>query len=158
MRLTRVSWLAALLAVGVLAAPPIAQAKPGPKNGNGTSKSCEKKPAVSKAFVVKGTLNGLTGSQVIITVTGANRHAQASGELADQDVVLLGVQYLVEGTLDPFELKLSGYAEGEDPAVGDKVRIKGKIALTKAKCAEEGATLDERYVEPNVKRVKIIDD
>ncbi len=170
MRMTRVL---TLLAVGALAAVPVAEA--GQKIGDGSgskSKQC-KKPTKKKSFVVKGTLDAsvtdaggapthLDGSVIDITVTGANRHARKSGEIADQDPGRAGVQvrgadYMVDGATDQYNLKLSGYEASEDPEAGDKVRIKGKIPVAKKKCAAPDATLDERYGEPNVKKVKVID-
>jgi hypothetical protein len=158
--------VAALLALGALAAAaPIAQADHKPSHSPGSNDDNQqcKKPAVDKAFVVKGTLDApVTDSVVDITVTGANRHARNSGEIADQDPSQNGVQvdgadYTVDGAADPFELRLSGYEDGEDTQAGDKVRIKGKVPLTRKKCAEEGATLDDRYGEPDVKKIKVID-
>ena len=53
-----------------------------------------------------------------------------------------GADYMVDSA--GAKLKLSGYK------AGDKVRIVGKISLTKKKCAEDGATADERYGKPSL--------
>jgi hypothetical protein len=145
----RIHLLAVLVAAcGVLAAPGIAQAGPG--------KSCVKKPFVNKAFVVKGTLSdfeadtsadpGYQGS-VEITVTRANRHARRSG-------VDAGDSFTADTSTDAFRLAISG---GTTPDSGDKVRIVGKVAVERKKCAPE-KTLAERYGDVNIRRVKIIDD
>ena len=151
----------AVLAVGALAAAPIAGAEHKTDHSAGSKSQTCKKPAVKKAFIVKGTLDAPpAGSTVDITVTGANRHARRSGEIADQNPTKRGVQvsgadYMVDSA--GAKLKLSGYEAGENPEAGDKVRIMGKIPLKKKKCAKDDATTDKRYGEPNLKKVKIID-
>jgi hypothetical protein len=122
-------------------------------------------------FVVRGTLTAYTAddettpaneASVTITVTGANRHARNSGELADTDPATPGTQvkgdtYTVTGASDPFKVKLVDYATGETPAAGDAVRIVGKISRTKSKCAPSGTSLDDRYGDVNVRKVVIHD-
>jgi len=169
--------MALLIAAGaLLAIPAVGQAhhKAGHSKG-GKGKSCAKKPTVNKGFVVKGTLVSYTAddpatsnvneSNVEITVTRANRHARVSGELKDTNLTKPGVQvaggsYTVDSSGTPadlFGVRLSGYETGETPATGDKVRIAGKIAVKRKKCAAKGTSLDDRYGAVNIRRVKIID-
>ena len=172
----RIRFMALLIAAGaLLAIPAVGQAhhKAGHSKG-GKGKSCAKKPTVNKGFVVKGTLVSYTAddpatpsineSSVEVTVTGANRHARVSGELEDTNPTKPGVQvaggsYTVDSSGTPadlFGVRLSGYETGA-PAKGDKVRIVGKIAVQRKKCAAEGASLKDRYGAVNIRRVKIID-
>ena len=149
--------------------------KGGHGHGHGTGKSCAKKPSVNKGFTVRGTLVSYTAddpatlnvneTSVAIIVTGANRHARVSGELIDTDATKPGVQvaggaYTVDSSGTPadlFGVRLSGYETGESPAAGDKVRIVGKIAVTRKKCAAAGTSPADRYGEVDVRKVKIID-
>jgi hypothetical protein len=136
------------------------------KTGKGKAKSCAK--THSRGFQVGGTLVSITADDaattdaseatVTLTVTSANRHARHSGELADMDAAKKGVQakgatYTVPAG-DAFELKL-----GDDgtavPAAGDRVKVKGRIAVAKKRCAAEGTTEADRYATPDVTRVKI---
>jgi hypothetical protein len=157
----KIRLVAVVVAVLALAAvPPTASAKHGGSHG----KSCAAK---SKAFVVKGTLVSFTAddattpandASVTLTVTGANRHARKSGELVDEDAGTVGTQVTYTAASDPFAVKLSGYDGAADtPSAGDKVRVKGKIAYTKKRCAPDGTSVEDRYGEPNVKRVKLVD-
>jgi hypothetical protein len=169
--------LAVLVATcALLVAPPvgIANHKPGhtqgPKSGQPNSKGC-KKPATKVGFVVRGTLTSFTAdipatpaneASVSITVTGANRHARNSGELVDTDPSTPGTQvqggpYIVSGATDPFQVKLVAFEVGETPAAGDAVKIVGKVARTKAKCAPQGTSLADRYGQVNVRKVVIHD-
>ena len=163
-------------ACALLAAPAAVQAhhKPGhthgPKSGQPSSKGC-KKPAKNVGFVVRGTLTSFTAdnpatpaneASVSITVTGANRHARNSGELADTDPGTPGTQvqggpYSVSGATDPFTVKLVAFEAGETPGAGDAVRIVGKVARTKSKCAPTGTSLADRYGQVNVRKVVIHD-
>ena len=177
----RIPALALLVAAALLAVPAVGQAhKTGSQhnhgaNGkaNGKGKSCAKKPTVNKGFVVKGTLvsatadNPLTANDneanVVITVTGANRHARVSGELTDQNPSADGVQvaggsYTVDATNDAFSVQLSDYTGTDTPSAGDAVRIVGKVAVTRKKCATaQQDTAAERYGDVNIRRVKIAD-
>ena len=138
----------------------------GKGKAQGKSKRC-KKPTVNKGFVVAGTLTNYTaGGQesVAVTVTGANKHARVSGELADQNQTQGGTQvvggsYTVDhvNPTDPFTVTLEGYEPGETPGAGDLVRIVGKVAVTKKKCAGAGDTVAERYGAVDVRRVTIVD-
>ena len=169
--------LAMLVAAGaLLVAPTVGQAhhKPGhtkgPNGGQQKSHRCQK-PAINVGFVVRGTLTSFTAddpvtpandASVNITVTGANRHARNSGELADQDLGTPGTQvqgatFTVSGAADPFKVQLNGYVAPDTPSAGDSVRIIGKIARTKAKCAASGTNLADRYGQVNVRKVGIHD-
>lgn len=174
----RIQCLATVVAAGaLLAVPAVGQAhhKAGhTKGGSGQGKSCAKKPTVNKGFVVRGTLASYTAdaaatpaneTSVTITVKGANRHAKLSGELTDTDATKPGVQvaggsYSVDSSGTPadlFGVRLSGYETGEAPAAGDKVRIVGKVAVTRKRCAPAGTSVADRYGDVNVRSVKIID-
>ena len=93
----------ALLAAGgaLLIAPVAVQAhhKSGHNKAQSKSKRCKKPHRVG--FVVRGTLTSFTADDpateanegsVTVTVTGANKHARHSGELADQNATEPGVQ------------------------------------------------------------------
>ena len=169
--------LTVLVAGGaLLGAPAVGQAhhKPGhtkgPNGGQQKSHRCQK-PATNVGFVVRGTLTSFTAddpvtpaseASVTITVTGANRHARNSGELADQDPGTPGTQvqgatFTVNGAADPFKVQLKGYVAPDTPSVGDSVKIIGKIAKTKAKCATPGTSLADRYGDVNIRKVVIHD-
>jgi hypothetical protein len=166
--------LALALAAALFAVPATAlgakggqgKSKGKAKSGQGKGKSCAK--THSRGFQVGGTLVSFTADDaattdaseatVTLTVTSANKHARESGELADMDTAKKGVQakgatYTVAAG-DAFELKL-----GDDgtavPAAGDRVKVKGRIAVTKKRCAAEGTTMADRYATPDVTRVKI---
>lgn len=166
--------LALALAAALFAVPATAlgakggqgKSKGKAKSGQGKAKSCAK--THSRGFQVGGTLVSFTADDVAttdaseatvtLTVTSANKHARESGELADMDAAKKGVQakgatYTVPAG-DAFELKL-----GDDgaavPATGDRVKVKGRIAVTKKGCAAEGTTVADRYATPDVTRVKI---
>ena len=98
---------------------------------------------------------------VTLTVTSANSHARNSGEIADQNTNRKGVQvkgapYTVPAG-DAFTLKLNGYEGTDTPSVGDKVKVSGRIKVTKKKCAPAGASTADRYAAPDVRRVAISD-
>jgi hypothetical protein len=126
----------------------------GKSKGQGKAKSCAKTHTVG--FQVGGTLVSVMADDaattdaseatVTLTVTSANSHARKSGEL-------VGETYTVP-VGDAYELKL-----GDDgtavPAAGDRVKVKGRIAVTKKRCAAEGASVADRYDTPDVTRVKI---
>jgi hypothetical protein len=142
----------------------------GHHNGKNKSHGC-KKPAKNVGFVVRGTLTTFTAdvegtpaneASVSITVTGANRHARNSGELQDTDPAkpgtqVKGGQYTATASTDPFTVKLVDFGAGETPAAGDAVKIIGKIARTKARCAPDGTSLADRYGDVNVRKVVIHD-
>ena len=159
----RIRTMALLVAAAALmVVPAIGEAahKPGHTPGS-KSKRC-KKPTVNKGFVVKGTWVAYTADNpttqanegtVTITVTKANKHARVSGDLTDANPALAGTQYTVP-TSDPFKVTLSEYEAGEAPGANDRVRISGKVAVTKKRCATaEQDTVAERYGDVNVKKV-----
>jgi hypothetical protein len=136
------------------------------KGGQNKAKNCTKTHKVG--FQVGGTLVSVMADDpattdaseatVTLTVTSANKHARESGELEDQDTARKGVQakggtYTVPAG-DAFELML-----GDDgtvvPAAGDRVKVKGRVAVTKKRCAAVGASVADRYDTPDVLRVKI---
>jgi hypothetical protein len=144
--LKMVSRIAVLaLAAALVTAPATAL---GAKGGKGKAKSCEK--TLTRGYQVTGTLDSWTEDSVTLVVTSANRHARNSGELGGQDET-----YTVPAG-DAYELKL-----GDDGAavlsVGDRVKVKGRIALTKKRCAAEGTSLEDRYAAPDVTRVTVSD-
>jgi hypothetical protein len=166
--------LALALAAALFAVPATAlgakggqgKSKGGAKSGQGKAKSCAK--THSRGFQVGGTLVSFTADDVAtteaseatvtLTVTSANKHARESGELADMDAAKKGVQakgatYTVPAG-DAFELKLDDDGAAV-PAAGDRVKVKGRIAVTKKGCAAEGTTVADRYATPDVTRVKI---
>ena len=70
---------------------------------------------------------------------------------------MAGATYTVNGATDPFTFKLIEFEGADTPSAGDAVKVKGKIARTKKKCADEGTSLADRYGTPDVRRVKIKD-
>lgn len=179
----KIRWMALLVAaLALLVAPAAGQAhhRPGHTNGpesrddhghrkgHHKSQGC-KKPARNVGFVVRGTLTTFTAdvegtpaneASVSITVTGANRHARNSGELQDMDPATPGIQvkggpYTVTASTDTFTVKLVDFGAGETPAAGDVVKIIGKIARTKARCAPDGTSLADRYGDVNIRKVVI---
>jgi hypothetical protein len=168
--------LAALAAGGALVvAPTVGWAHhkdghtKGPAGGQ-QSKRC-KKPATNVGFVVRGTLTAFTADDtattaneatVSIAVTGANRHARNSGDLADMDPARSGTQveggaFTVGASADPFRVQLEDFEAAEAPAAGDSAKIIGKIARTKAKCAAPGTSVADRYGAVNIRKVVIHD-
>jgi hypothetical protein len=158
------------VAGALLAVPATALAAPGGQGkAKGKAKSCQKAPKVG--YQVSGTLVSVTEDDpattdtfegtVTLTVTGANSHARKSGELADQDPAAEGVQvagatYTVPAT-DAFVLKLNGFEGADTPSPGDKVKVGGRIAVTKKRCALEATSTADRYAAPDVRRVTISD-
>ena len=146
------------VAVALFAVPATAVAtKGGQGKSQGKTKSCAKTHSVG--YQVTGTLVSVTPDEptttdmseatVTLTVTHANRHARKSGELD-------GATYTVPATdVDGFVLKLNGYEGTETPTAGDRVKVKGRIARTKPRCAEEGTSVADRYAAPDVRRVTI---
>ena len=58
---------------------------------------------------------------------------------------------------DAFTLKLNGFEGTDTPSVGDRVRVSGRIAVTKKHCAATGTSTADRYAEPDVKTVTVSD-
>ena len=157
--------LGAIAVASLLVLPATAQADhKGEPHGKGNAKgkskgqakSCAKAPKVG--FSVKGTLVTFTAddpttaaneASVTLTVTKANGHARKSGEFA--------ATHTVNAADDAFRLKLSGYEGTDTPSAGDKVKVTGKIARTKAKCAAPGTSTADRYGTPDVRKVKVTD-
>ena len=156
-------------AAALLAVPAVGQAhKTGAQhnhgaNGKGKGKA-KAKCVVNKGFVVRGTLVSYTADNpatqaneatpLVITVTKANRHARLSGELTDANPALAGVQLSVP-TTDAFRVQLEEYEANEVPGAGDAVRVVGKVAVTRKKCATpQQNTVAKRYGALNVRKVK----
>jgi hypothetical protein len=157
------------LAATLMAVPANAiAAKGGQGKAQGKTKSCSK--TLTRAFQVTGMLTSwavddaatteVSEATVTLVVTAANRHARNSGELEDQNADRKGIQ--VVGAIytvpagDAYLLKL-----GDDgaavPSEGDRVKVKGRLALTKKRCAAEGTSTADRYDTPDVTRVAISD-
>jgi hypothetical protein len=153
------------LAAALVAVPSSALAAKG-GHGKGKAKSCAK--ALTRGFQLTGTLVSMTADDatttdaseatLTLTVTAANSHARNSGELEDQNadrkgMQVVGATYTVPAG-DAFALRL-----GDDgalvPAAGDRVKVKGRIAVTKKRCAEQAATAADRYATPDVTRVTV---
>jgi len=159
--------VAVAVAAALVAVPATAlAAKGGQGKSKGKAKSCAK--TGTRGFQLTGTLVSLTADDpattdsseatVTLTVTAANRHARNSGELEDQDpdrkgVQVVGATYTVPAG-DAYVLML-----GDDgalvPSAGDRVKVKGRVALTRKRCATDGARAAERYTEVDVTRVKV---
>jgi hypothetical protein len=158
---------AVAVAAAVVAVPATAlAAKGGQGKSKGKTKSCAK--TATRGFQLTGTLVSLTADDpattdaseatVTLTVTAANRHARNSGELEDQNsdrkgVQVVGATYTVPAG-DAYVLML-----GDDgalvPAAGDRVKVKGRVAITKKRCATDGASTADRYAAPDITRVKV---
>jgi hypothetical protein len=155
------------LAAALVAVPSSALAAKG-GHGKGKAKSCAK--ALTRGFQLTGTLVSMTADDatttdaseatLTLTVTAANSHARNSGELEDQNadrkgVQVVGATYTVPAG-DAFVLML-----GDDgaavPSEGDRVKVKGRIAITKKRCAAQDAATADRYATPDVTRVKVSD-
>ncbi|MEA2218742.1 MAG: hypothetical protein QOJ35_1368 [Solirubrobacteraceae bacterium] len=167
--------LASLVATGaLLAVPAVGLARNGhanhvhPVKPAASATGCAK--AHSVAFGVGGTFvsamaddaaTPASEATVTLTVTSANRHARLSGDIADQDLTRPGIQvrgatYTVPAG-DAFVFGFHGYQGTDTPSPGDKVRVGGKIALTKRHCAPAGTTVADRYGAVDVRRVSISD-
>jgi hypothetical protein len=138
-------------AAALLAAPSAGQAhhKPSHTQG-GQGQNSGDRCVVNKGIVVKGTLVSFSADSVTLTVTKLNRHARRA------EVATVGSQYTIEAGSDAFRSQLSGYEDNEAPSAGDKVRVTGKVAVTKRRC-EPDASVEDRYDAVNVRRVKVVD-
>jgi hypothetical protein len=155
----KISAVALLIAAGTMLALPA--------TGAAESKRCKKTPKVG--FTVSGTLVSLTADDpnseafegsATITVTEANGPATKSGEIADQDGATEGTQvagatYAVSG--DAYKLVLEEFEAPDTPSPGDAVQIIGKAERTKAKCAPEGTTVEDRTATPDIRKVVVTD-
>jgi hypothetical protein len=136
--------------------------------GQGKAKNCDKVATVG--YQVRGTLVSATADDpatpvseatVTLTLKSANSHARRSGEIADQDpdrksVQVKGATYTVSAG-DAFTLKLNGYEGTDTPSLGDKVKVSGRIDVTKKRCAPAGTSAADRYAAPDVRTVTISD-
>ena len=153
--------IASLTAAGaLLALPATGLAAKGAKTpSKGKAKSCATAPKVG--YQVGGTLVSAGSGTVTLQVTSANVHARRSGEIADQDLAKKGLQVkgatLTIAAPDTFTLKLSGFEGADLPSAGDRVKVSGRIAVTKKSCAPAGTTTADRYAAPDVKTVTISD-
>jgi hypothetical protein len=161
--------LASLVAAGALLAAPAAgiAAKPAGKGKPAKANACA---AHNMPFNVSGTFVSGTADDpmtadnegtITLTVTNANRHARNSGEIADQNLARKGVQvrgatYTVT-TADAYVLKANGYEGTDTVSPGDKVNVRGKVALTRKRCATAGTSVADRYGAVDVRRVTISD-
>ncbi len=153
--------LGSLVAAGALLAAPAAglAAKPAAKTPK--PNSCK---AVKAPFVVSGTFVSadVAAGTITMTVTGANRHARHSGELADQSATKKGIQVkgatmVLSATPDTFVLKSNGYEAPDTPSAGDKVKVRGTVALTKKRCAPANTSTADRYGAVDLKTVTLTD-
>ncbi len=171
--------IAMLVAAGTLLAAPAAGV--AAKGGNSAAAKAKAKSNKAKkcthktqnvGYQVSGTFvsaiadnpatTAVDEGTVTLKVTKANHHAKNSGEIADQSATLPGVQvagatYTVVAATDAYELKLNGYEGTDTPSVGDKVKVSGKIRVTKKACVPAGTSTADRYAAPNVKRVTLSD-
>ena len=153
--------IATLAAAGALLALPATglAAKGAKAPSTGKAKSCATTPKV--ALQVGGTLVGAGAGTVTLKVTSANVHARRSGEIADQNLAKKGLQAkgatLTVAAPDVFTLKLNGFEGTDTPSEGDRVKVSGRIAVTKKACAPAGTSTADRYAEPDVRTVTISD-
>ena len=144
--------IATFVAAGAMLAAPAAGL--AAKGGNsaaakGKAKACATAKSVS--YQVSGTFVSAVADDpatpanegtITMTVTSANVHAAKSGEIADQNATKKGVQVkgatMTIAATDAFVLKLNGYEAPDTPSAGDKVKVSGKIALTKKRCVVRG--------------------
>jgi hypothetical protein len=160
-----------LLAAGALLAAPASglAAKPAGQGKAAKANACK---TVKAPFIVAGTFvsavaddvstTAVNEGTITITVTGANRHARNSGEIADQNAAKKGVQvkgatYTIAAATDAFALKLDGYEAPDTPSVGDRVMIRGKVALTKKRCAPAGTSTADRHGAVDIRKVTLSD-
>jgi hypothetical protein len=162
--------IALMAAAGALAAALPASGEAHHKNGHdhGGGHARGGKCVVNKGFAVRGALvsyraddtstTSTNEQSVTLTVTRMNRHARRAG-LADADTAAQGTQYRIDAggaNGDPFRVRLVGYEPNEDPAAGDRVRVIGKVAVTKRRCVPS-ASVEDRYGAVDVRRVRIAD-
>jgi hypothetical protein len=161
---------AGLTAAALLAVPVTGQAKPGNHNQNQNRGAASCARAHNVGFSLGGTLVSVTADNpatsaseatVTLTVRSANSHARRSGDIADQNparrgVQVRGAQFTVPAG-DAFVLRLNGFAGTDTPSVGDRVRVHGRIAVTKKRCAPAGTSVADRLGAVDVRRVTISD-
>lgn len=171
MKKTRLT-VVALAAGALLALPATGLAAPGGQGkSQGKAKSCANAPKVG--FQISGALvslsqddPGTTGvvepSAVELTITAANRHARHAFASLDTDadrkgVQLKGAPWELSSADDAFTLELNGYEGDDTPSAGDKVKVSGRVPVTKKRCAAQNASLADRYGKPDVRKVTISD-
>jgi hypothetical protein len=148
---------ATLGAAALLVAPVAgAEAKQDGDGGATKSKKCEK----LVGFKFKGTL--LAGSDLTtidVALISANRHARdwlaanaAGFVLGDSDEDLDDFDVDDDGDETIKFVGFDATVDFED-AVGDLIKVKGKLALPKQGCDEENAVLEEDDVD--VRKVKV---
>jgi len=165
---------ASLVTAGALFAVPAtsqAMQPAGHGNANNSAKACDQK-TVKVGYSVGGTFvsavpddpstAAINETAITLKITSANSHARKSGELVDQDLTKKGLQakggtYTVSALDDPFVLTRNGYEGTDLPSEGDKVKVNGKIVLTKKKCATPGTSTADRYGAVDVRKVTISD-
>jgi hypothetical protein len=159
----KIAALAATIALVALPATGVAKKGEHGKRGahtehakGGKGKNCAK--LHSRGFQVGGTLVSMTADDtatldsseatVTLTVTSANKHARVAAELVK------GATYTVP-VGDAFELRLSSDYGTGTPVAGDRVKVKGRVAITKKRCAPDGTSTADRYATPDVTRVSV---
>jgi hypothetical protein len=172
----RTRTITSAIAAGALLAAPAAALAKNADHGNShkTNKANKAAKACAKAhsvgFSVLGTLVSATADDpatpaseatVTLTVLAANHNARRSGDIADQDATKPGIQ--VRGATftvpagDAFKLRLRGYQGTDTPSVGDLVKVNGRIARTKARCAAPGTSVADLFGAIDVRKVTIHD-
>jgi hypothetical protein len=166
--------IATMVAAGSLLAAPAAGL--AAKGGNsaaakGKAKACATK-TMGVGYQVSGTFvsavaddpatTAVNEASITLKVTSANSHAAKSGEIADQNATRKGVQVkgatmTIAMATDAFTLKLNDYAAPDTPSAGDRVKVSGRVKLTKKACAPAGTSTADRYAAPDVKKVTITD-
>ncbi len=165
--------MASLVAAGaLLAVPAVGQATDNVNKGKGKGKGhamncakAHKAPFIVNGTFVSGALDDpatpASEATVTLLVTSANSHAKKSGEILDQDAATDGMQVkgatLTIAAGDAYTLKLNGYEGLDAPSLGDKVKVHGKIALTKKHCAPAGTSTADRYGALDVRKVTVSD-
>jgi hypothetical protein len=162
------------VAAGALLGAPAAALAHNSHNRDPESKANTGAAACTKThdagFSVLGTLVAVTADNpatpaseatVSLKVLAANGNARRSGDIADQDAAKPGIQ--VRGATftapagDAFKLRLRGYQGTDTPSVGDLVKVNGRIARTKAKCAPAGTSAADLFGAIDVSKVTVHD-
>lgn len=165
--------LAAAVAAGALLAVPAAAL--AAKGDHGKAGKAHKAAAActkthSVGYSLTGTLVAVTADDaatqaneatVTLKVLHGNNAARRSGDIADQDATKRGTQVRgAEVTIpatDAFVLRLHGYQGTDTPSVGDRVKVKARIAVTSRRCAAAGTSIADRFGAIDVRRVTVSD-